>query len=34
MSQYTPIEDVEDLDRYQPGGYHPLQVRDELDNAS
>jgi hypothetical protein len=33
MSQYRLIDDVEDLDRYQPGGYHPLQVGDELDNA-
>lgn len=33
MSQYRLIEDVEDLDRYQPGGYHPLQVGDELDNT-
>lgn len=33
MSQCRLIEDVEDLDRYQPGGYHPLQVGDELDNA-
>lgn len=33
MSQYRLIEDVEDLDRYHPGGYHPLQVGDALDNA-
>ncbi|KGO74828.1 hypothetical protein PITC_031060 [Penicillium italicum] len=33
MSQYRLIEDIEDLDRYRPGGYHPLQVGDELGNA-
>lgn len=36
MSRYRlieDVEDVEDLDRYRPGGYHPLQVGDELDNA-
>ncbi|PKY04968.1 kinase-like protein [Aspergillus campestris IBT 28561] len=31
--QYMPIEYVEDLDRYCPGGYHPLQVGDTLDNG-
>jgi serine/threonine-protein kinase SRPK3 len=30
-TQYPLIEDVEDLDRYCPGGYHPLQIGDELD---
>jgi serine/threonine protein kinase len=30
-TQYWLIEDVEDLDRYCPGGYHPLQIGDELD---
>lgn len=28
--QYMPIEYVEDLDRYCPGGYHPLQVKNTL----
>lgn len=32
-SQYELIEDVEDLQRYQPGGYHPLHVGDELDGG-
>ncbi|GIK05836.1 hypothetical protein Aspvir_009950 [Aspergillus viridinutans] len=30
-TQYRLIEDVEDLDRYRPEGYHPLQIGDELD---
>ena len=30
-TQYRLIEDIEDLDRYQPGGYHPVQMGDELD---
>ncbi|PKY02269.1 kinase domain-containing protein [Aspergillus campestris IBT 28561] len=29
-AQYQLIEDVEDLDRYCSGGYHPLQIGDEL----
>ncbi|PYI31052.1 kinase-like protein, partial [Aspergillus indologenus CBS 114.80] len=29
-SQYRLIEDVEDLHRYRPGGYPPLQVGDHL----
>lgn len=33
ISQYRLIEDVKDLDRYRPGGYHSLQIGDELDNA-
>ncbi|KAJ5824074.1 hypothetical protein N7447_006414 [Penicillium robsamsonii] len=33
ISQYRLIEDVEDLDICNLGGYHPLQVGDELDNA-
>lgn len=32
-SQYRIIEDVEDLDRYHPGGYHPLQIGDKLDDG-
>ena len=32
-SQYRFIEDVEDLHRYRPGGYHPLQVGDALDEG-
>ncbi|KZF20039.1 CMGC/SRPK protein kinase [Xylona heveae TC161] len=32
-TQYRLIEDVEDLDRYRPGGYHPLQIGDELDRG-
>ncbi|KAJ5374052.1 hypothetical protein N7517_006058 [Penicillium concentricum] len=33
ISQYRLIEDVEDLDRYHPGGYHLRKVGDELDNV-
>ena len=29
---YQPIEDVERLERYQPGGYHPIHIGDELNN--
>ena len=29
-AQYRFIEQVEDLDRYRPGGYHPLQIGDDL----
>lgn len=29
-SQYRLIEDVEDLHKYCPGGYHPLQIGDKL----
>ncbi|PYI11409.1 kinase domain-containing protein [Aspergillus sclerotiicarbonarius CBS 121057] len=32
-SPYQLIEDVEDLDRYCPGGYHPLRVGDELSDG-
>jgi hypothetical protein len=32
-TQYRLIENVEDLDRYRPGGYHPLQIGDELNNG-
>ncbi|RAL01381.1 kinase domain-containing protein, partial [Aspergillus ibericus CBS 121593] len=32
-SFYQLIEDVEDLDRYCPGGYHPLRVGDELNDG-
>lgn len=28
--EYEPIEDVEPLYRYQPGGYHPLAIGDQL----
>lgn len=28
--QYRLIEDVEDLDRYRVGGYHPLEIGDRL----
>lgn len=31
--EYLYIEDVEDLDRYQPGGYHPVQIGDELNDG-
>lgn len=31
--QYRIIEDVEDLDRYRLGGYHPLQIGDKLDDG-
>lgn len=27
------IEDVEDIERYRPGGYHPLQIGDKLNNG-
>ncbi|KAJ5247610.1 CMGC/SRPK protein kinase [Penicillium chermesinum] len=27
------IEDVEDLDRYRPGGYHPLKIGDDLNDG-
>ena len=30
-TQYRLIEYVEDLDRYRPGGYHPLKIGDDLD---
>lgn len=29
-TQYRLIEDVEDLDRYCPGGYHPVRIGDKL----
>lgn len=25
-NQYMPIEDVEKLERYRPGGYHPMAI--------
>lgn len=31
--QYRLIEHVEDLDRYCPGGYHPLQIGDDLNDG-
>ncbi|PWY78238.1 kinase-like protein [Aspergillus heteromorphus CBS 117.55] len=31
--QYQPIEDVEDLERYFFGGYHPLQLGDQLSDS-
>ncbi|GKZ81564.1 hypothetical protein AnigIFM56816_006085 [Aspergillus niger] len=31
--QYRLVEDVEDLHRYCPGGYHPLEVGDDLDES-
>lgn len=31
--QYKLIEYVEDLDRYCPGGYHPLKIGDKLDEG-
>lgn len=32
-AQYKIIEHVEDLDRYCPGGYHPMQIGDDLDDG-
>lgn len=32
-TQYRLIEYVEDLERYRPGGYHPLKVGDGLDDG-
>ncbi|KAJ5642290.1 hypothetical protein N7490_006290 [Penicillium lividum] len=32
-TQYRLIEFVEDLERYRPGGYHPLKVGDDLNNG-
>jgi hypothetical protein len=29
---YIPIEDVEMLERYRPGGYHPVRIGDHLHN--
>lgn len=31
--QYRLVEDVEDLQRYCPGGYHPLEIGDNLDEG-
>ena len=31
-SKYQLIEDVETLENYQPGGYHPVQINDRLHN--
>ena len=28
--KYTPLEDVEQLERYRPGGYHPIVIGDRL----
>lgn len=28
--KYVPIEEVERLDKYQPGGYHPIMIGDVL----
>ncbi|PWY91851.1 kinase-like protein [Aspergillus sclerotioniger CBS 115572] len=33
-TQYQLIEDVEDLDRYRQGGYHPLRIGDALNRYS
>ncbi|KAF2136517.1 uncharacterized protein K452DRAFT_237370 [Aplosporella prunicola CBS 121167] len=27
---YTPLEDIEPLERYRPGGYHPVRINDRL----
>ena len=32
--QYQPIEDVEKLERYRRGGYHPIYVGDMLNNRN
>ena len=32
-TQYRLVEYVEDLDRYCPGGYHPLQIGDDLNDG-
>ncbi|KAJ5084579.1 kinase-like protein [Penicillium alfredii] len=32
-AQYKIIEHAEDLDRYCPGGYHPIQIGDDLDDG-
>ncbi|KAJ9271666.1 hypothetical protein DTO212C5_2091 [Paecilomyces variotii] len=29
--EYMPIEDVEKLERYRPGGYHPVNIGEQLD---
>ncbi|RAK83692.1 kinase-like protein [Aspergillus costaricaensis CBS 115574] len=31
--QYRLVEDVEDLHRYCPGGYHPLEIGDDLNKG-
>lgn len=31
--QYRLVEDVEDLRRYCPGGYHPLEIGDDLNKG-
>lgn len=31
--EYEPIEDIEHLERYKPGGYHPLILGDMLHNG-
>src|SRR5690349_2939382 len=28
--EYMPIEDVEKLERYRPGGYHPVTIGEQL----
>ncbi|RDK43138.1 kinase-like protein [Aspergillus phoenicis ATCC 13157] len=30
LPKYTPIDDTEYLDRYEPGGYHPIMIGDVL----
>lgn len=32
-SPYQLIEDTENLDRYTPGGYHPVHISDELNDG-
>ena len=31
--QYTPLEDIEPIERYQPGGFHPIAIGDTLHNS-
>lgn len=31
--EYEPIEDIEHLERYKPGGYHPIVLGDTLHNG-
>jgi hypothetical protein len=31
---YMPIEDVEVIGRYRPGGYHPVTIGDQLHGTS
>lgn len=30
--KYIPLEDVEELEQYCPGGYHPISINDTLHN--